>query len=49
MLEKLNLVVYTLNNIEVKGKDNMDKLLGCILTLEEIEDEIKKSKVEEGE
>lgn len=27
-------VITTLNDIEVKGKDNLDKLLGSILTLE---------------
>ena len=30
-------IIATLNDIEVKGKDNMDKLLGCILALEAIE------------
>jgi len=27
-------IINTLDGIEVKGKDNMDKLLGCILALE---------------
>lgn len=27
-------VISTLNDIEVKGKDNLDKLLGSILALE---------------
>ena len=27
-------VIATLNDIEVKGKDNLDKLLGSILALE---------------
>ena len=27
-------VITTLNDIEVKGKDNLDKLLGSILALE---------------
>ena len=30
-------IIATLNDIEVKGKDNMDKLLGCIMALEAIE------------
>lgn len=30
----IQLVISTLNDVEVKGKDNLDKLLGCILTLE---------------
>lgn len=29
-------VIATLNDIEVKGKDNMDKLLGSIMALERI-------------
>lgn len=29
-------VIATLNDIEVKGKDNMDKLLGSIMALESI-------------
>lgn len=29
-------VIATLNNIEVKGKDNLDKLLGSIMALEGI-------------
>ena len=31
-----NLIV-TLNSIEVHGKENLDKLLGCILTLEQMQ------------
>ena len=27
-------IIRTLNDIEVKGKDNLDKLLGAILALE---------------
>lgn len=30
----IKLVLSTLNDIEVKGKSNMDKLLGCINALE---------------
>lgn len=30
----IQLVISTLNDVEVKGRDNLDKLLGCILTLE---------------
>lgn len=29
-------IISTLNGIEVKGKDNLDKLLGCIMALEAI-------------
>lgn len=27
-------IINTLNNVEVKGKENLDKLLGCINALE---------------
>ena len=27
-------IISTLNSIEVRGKDNLDKLLGCIMVLE---------------
>lgn len=29
-------VIKTLNLIEVKGKNNMDQLLGCIIALERV-------------
>lgn len=29
-------IINTLNHVEVKGKDNMDRLLGAILALEQI-------------
>ena len=31
--QKILEVVHTLDQIEVHGKDNLDMLLGCILTL----------------
>lgn len=30
----IKVVISTLNDIEVKGKDNLDRLLGCINALE---------------
>ena len=30
----IKLVISTLNDVEVKGKNNLDKLLGCINALE---------------
>ena len=30
-------VINSLNNIEVKGKDNLDRLLGAIMALEAIQ------------
>lgn len=32
----IHCVIATLNDIEVKGKDNLDKLLGSIMALESI-------------
>lgn len=34
-------VIATLNDIEVKGKDNMDKLLGSIMALETLAQELE--------
>lgn len=33
---KIEKVIRTLDRVTVNGKDNMDMLLGCILTLERI-------------
>lgn len=35
-------VIATLNDIEVKGKDNLDKLLGSIMALEGIVQQMEK-------
>lgn len=32
----IRMVISTLNDVEVKGKDNLDKLLGCINALESV-------------
>ena len=40
-------VARTLGEIEIKGKDNMNKLLGCIQHLESLAEEVMKDK--EGE
>lgn len=29
-------VIYTLGQVDVRGKDNMDKMLGCIQALERL-------------
>lgn len=34
MKEFLIMLLRSLNNIEVKGKDNMDVLLGCMMAIE---------------
>lgn len=39
-MEILNKVISTLNLIEVSGKDNMNHLLGCIIALEKLVDEM---------
>lgn len=40
-------IIKTLNEIEVKGKDNMDRLLGAILALEAVEQAQKTTQVVE--
>lgn len=42
-------VINTLNGIEVKGKTNMNKLLGCILTLEQLVGNAQKEQSDEPE
>lgn len=32
----IKMVISTLNGVEVKGKDNLDRLLGCINALESV-------------
>lgn len=32
----IKMVISTLNTVEVKGKDNLDALLGCINALEHV-------------
>ena len=48
-LKLLNMVWATLNEIKVSGKDNLDKLLGCINALETIEHVITVPKEEKEE
>lgn len=40
-------VIATLNDIEVKGKDNLDKLLGSIMALEGIAQMMEQPALEE--
>lgn len=42
-------VVLTLDTVEVHGKDNMSKLLGCIYALEEIIRDSEQTQKEDGE
>ena len=41
MEQKIALIINTLNQIEVRGYNNLNKLLGCIQALEEILEETK--------
>jgi hypothetical protein len=41
-METLKKVITTLGNIEVHGKGNLDMLLGCIMALEQIEQDFDK-------
>ena len=36
MKEIFDRLIYTLGQIEVRGRDNLDMLLGCINTLEKL-------------
>lgn len=49
-MDTLTNVIYTLNLVEVKGKENLNRLLACIQTLEEfkaaLETEVKKNATE---
>lgn len=49
MMELIQQIINTLNTIEVKGKDNMSKLLGCIYALEEIIQNSEQTHKEDGE
>ena len=44
--ELLERITYTLNTITISGKDNIDKMLGCINALESM---IKVAKVQQSE
>ena len=39
--ELIRKVLATLDTVEVKGKDNMDKMLGCMQALEKIANAMK--------
>lgn len=49
MKEKIEMVIRTLNNIEVHGKSNLDMLLGCIMALEQIDAQMKQEKKKKEE
>lgn len=40
MEELIRRVLNTLDKIEVKGRDNLDKMLGCMQTLQKVANEM---------
>ena len=46
MEELIRKVLATLNTVEIKGKANMDKMLGCMQALEKIADAMKHNREE---
>jgi hypothetical protein len=47
MLQIIKSLIITLEKIEVRGKDNLDMLLGCIQTLEKLMETIKEAQERE--
>ena len=45
----LKAAIFTLNRVEVKGKENMEMLLGCIDALETFAQTLEKRPLEEAE
>lgn len=43
MEQLIDRLIFTLGTIEVKGKANLDALLGCILTLEQLKEKISQA------
>ena len=41
MEEIIRRVIATLNTVEVKGRDNMDKVLGCMQALDKVADALR--------
>lgn len=36
IISKLNAVLNTLDGVEVKGRENLDRLLGCMQTIDDV-------------
>lgn len=49
MIGTLKAVENTLNQIEVKGRENMDRLLGCIIAVQKLQEKLKESGQDAGE
>lgn len=49
MIDFLNNLLKSLNSIEVKGKNNMDVLLGCMVAIERAIKELDEAQEEQAE
>lgn len=47
-MEILNFVINTLNTIKVSGKEDLQKVLGCILALESLIKDTEEKEKENG-
>lgn len=48
-MEIITYIIRTLETIEVKGSDNMSKMLGCIAALKDIQEKAMKEKEESSQ
>ena len=48
-MDRLTLILQTLNRVEVSGRDNLSRMLGCIQELEKMRDEAPAAPPEEVE
>lgn len=46
MEELIRKVIFTLNKVEVKGRDNLDRMLGCMDALKKVADAMKHNREE---
>lgn len=49
MLDYIKRLIATLDTIEVRGKENLDRLLGCIQLLEKIKTTIEEAAKDENQ
>lgn len=49
MKETIEAVLKTLNSMPVQGKNNMEKMLGCILALESLLKELRQDETDNGD
>lgn len=47
-MEIIQFIINTLNTIKVSGKDDLQKLLGCILALESLINDTEEKEKENG-